>query len=454
MRVAVFTNKFPSRISTFFARDMRALINAGVDVEIFPFYPPDSRLWRYVPSILDEGVLPKSKVHHVSLSKTLNPSVWINVGPFVTEMARIGVSAIRFGPKRLAKSTYACLKALAWSCRNTKTRYDHILAYWGNYAASSAFVFHRLVDNSIPFSMFLHAGLDLYEGQVFMRQKLLYADNIIVVCEYNRQYLERHFADVYSQVAPKIYKYHLGLDLKEFKYNTSRRPVDRVLAAGSLEKYKGYDYLLRAAAILRNRGVDFQLDVVGDGKEANPLKGLAAELNLGARVRFPGWLAPDDVRKAMSGATIFVHPSNGDGDAVPTVVKEAMALGTPVIASSIAGIPELLDDGRCGVLVRPRDSGDLANAIQKLLQDEKLRFEYAQSGRRHAERLFDLWRNGQQLADILKWSKRQQGRVRSSSATEQVPGSSFPATQLATPEPTCSNSIDATVSAVEDESKV
>ena len=69
MRLAVFTNKFPSRISTFFARDMRALIDAGIDLDIFPFYPLEPELWRYVPDILNERVLPRNKIHHISLTR-------------------------------------------------------------------------------------------------------------------------------------------------------------------------------------------------------------------------------------------------------------------------------------------------------------------------------------------------------------------------------------------------
>ena len=80
-----------------------------------------------------------------------------------------------------------------------------------------------------------------------------------------------------------------------------------------------------------------------------------------------GWLRPADVKAEMEGATVFVHPSNGLGDAVPTVIKEAMALGVPVVASNTAGIPELLDGGKCGILVPPRNVIALADAVQKLV---------------------------------------------------------------------------------------
>ena len=73
------------------------------------------------------------------------------------------------------------------------------------------------------------------------------------------------------------------------------------------------------------------------------------------QVRFRGWLPFAEARDAMSRATVLVHPSDGLGDGLPNVLREAMALGTHVSASRVAGIPEALDDGRCGIRVPPKD---------------------------------------------------------------------------------------------------
>ena len=130
----------------------------------------------------------------------------------------------------------------AWGHR-ADNDYDHVLSYWGNYAATNAYLFHRLVGRPIPFSMFLHAGMDLYQQPVFMRRKLLYADNIIVVCDYNRRFLEKHYSDIFPQISQKIHKYHLGLDLAELPYKPGNRAAHKVLAVGYFAKYKGFDYL-------------------------------------------------------------------------------------------------------------------------------------------------------------------------------------------------------------------
>src|SRR5256886_16950438 len=75
LRLAVFTNRFPGKVCTFFARDMRALVEAGVEIDIFPIYPLEPDLWRYVPEILAERHLPRARVHHGSTKLRLRSPV-------------------------------------------------------------------------------------------------------------------------------------------------------------------------------------------------------------------------------------------------------------------------------------------------------------------------------------------------------------------------------------------
>jgi colanic acid/amylovoran biosynthesis glycosyltransferase len=407
MRLAVFTSQFPGRVNTFFARDVRALLEAGFDIEIFPIYPLDASLWRYVPDCLNEKILPRNKVHHLSLHHVVHPKL---VGrkkysALFQDIVRVSASATKFGVESLAKSVYALGKGMAWA-REFPNNFDHVLAYWGNYAATCAYLYNRLSDQPVPFSMFLHAGTDLYRTQVFLDQKLLYADNIIVVCEFNRNFIRELYPDLFHLIAGKIRLHHLGLDLAEFPYQPGNRPRMKVLGVGALEKYKGFDYLLQAAGELIRRGIEIEVELVGDGKEREALKALTGKLDLSDRVSFRGWLPPHEVKDTMKRATLLVHPSIGLGDAVPTVIKESMALGTPVVASSIAGIPELLDDGRCGVLVPPRNVEALAGAIQGCLDNQATRRKYADTARQYAEQKFDTWRNGLQLAEVIRSTKR------------------------------------------------
>ena len=387
---------------------MRALIEAGIELDIFPLYPLDRDLWRYVPEILDEVVLPRHRVHHLRLSETLRPRGLTRAGGiarFLRDTWAIRASAIGYGFAPVIKSEYAFLKAWTWAQEHRDT-FDHVLAYWGNYSASCAYLFHRQMTRSVPFSMFLHAGTDLYRDQVFLEQKMLYADNIFVVCDFNRQFIKMHYPDVYSHLEHKIHLYHLGLELGDFTFSPNGRRPHSVLAVGSLEKIKGFDYLIRAVERVVQRGLNVQLELVGDGPERASLERLADQLGIASRVTFSGLRAFDHVRTAMTQSTFLVHPSIGLGDAVPTVIKEAMAIGTPVVASRVAGIPELLDEGRCGTLVPPKDVEALAAAIERLLMDPELRGRHAAAARRYAESQFDLWRNGSALAARLRGARR------------------------------------------------
>lgn len=407
MRLAIFTNRFPSSC-TFFARDVRALLEAGIELDIYPIYPLDSKLWRYVPDILNEHVFLRSHVHHITIRKSLIPTADISLDKtliYFKDVISISCSAASYGFIPLAKSIYASIKAWGWA-HHTKRKYDHILAYWGNYAATCAYLFHRLTDRNSAFSIFLHAGIDLYRDQVFLKQKLLYADNIFAVCDFNRQFVQELYPDIFQRISNKIHVYNLSLDLSEFPYSPHNRPERKIIAVGGLTKLKGFNYLLYAVHDLVSRGLEVEVDLIGDGEERNSLKLLADKLGIASRVKFTGWLPFKEVKNAMLQATILVHPSSDIGDSMPTVIKEAMALGTPVVASNVAAIPELLDDGKRGVLVPPRDSKALADAIEKVINNEPLRRHYSELGRSYAEKKFDLWKNGQYLANILNLTQR------------------------------------------------
>jgi colanic acid/amylovoran biosynthesis glycosyltransferase len=410
MRLAVFTAEFPGRINTFFARDMAALVRAGVEIDVFPIYPLRARYWSAVPEYLNADVLPRNRVHHVSPLAGLRPTrtaSWRRWARFVADTARVRAAAVRFGPDAIVKTEYSCLKAWSWA-RETSEPYDHVLAYWGNYTATAAYVFHRLLDGDdgdVPLSILLHAH-DLYERQVFLRQKLLYADNILVVCEFNRRFLAARFPDVFPRIASKVHLHHLGVDVSSITPSFGERPANKCLAVGRLDPSKGFDDLLRAAAIVHRRGRDITVELVGDGEQMGTLRRLAESLGIADRVLFRGWLAFDVVPAAMTDATMLVHPSCGLGDAVPTVIKEAMALGTPVVGSTAVGIPELLDNGQCGLLVPERQIEQLADAIERLLVDPALRARLARTARVFAERTFDVWRNGERLAALLQATRR------------------------------------------------
>ena len=164
---------------------------------------------------------------------------------------------------------------------------------------------------------------------------------------------------------------------------TGRAPQDRastplptlpdryVLAVGSLIPRKGYDVLVKAAGLIRDRGHHLDLVIVGDGPETASLATLTKELGLEDRVFFAGDMSHTETLRFYPRAKFFVHTALEE--AFGLVLLEAMSFGKAVIATRVGGIPEFVQDGRTGLLVHPDDPAALAEAMMRLDRDDPLR---------------------------------------------------------------------------------
>lgn len=146
---------------------------------------------------------------------------------------------------------------------------------------------------------------------------------------------------------------------------------DVILFVGALVKQKGLEYLIEACNILREN-LEFTLIVVGDG----PLRKELEKRSEGLNIIFTGFRK--DVNRFMKDADILVLPSISEG--LGFVVLESMAVGTPVLATKVGGIPELIENGKNGVLVEPGDPVALADGIKKLLKEKEFREKIIKSG--------------------------------------------------------------------------
>lgn len=148
-------------------------------------------------------------------------------------------------------------------------------------------------------------------------------------------------------------------------------------AVGRLSAEKGFDLLIRAAHELILRGLDIQVIIAGDGEAESELMHLIHELQLQDRVRLLGYRS--DVRGLYEAMDLFVLSSLREG--LPNVVLEAMAMEAPVLATRVAGIPRLVQDGDNGMLIDSGSVEQLAESIGKLFKDATLRARLAAGGR-------------------------------------------------------------------------
>src|SRR5207244_4976908 len=170
--------------------------------------------------------------------------------------------------------------------------------------------------------------------------------------------------------------YH-GVEIPAAVPVRERRESPVVLAVGRLVEKKDHATLLRAAALVRDRGTPFAMRIAGEGLEWARLQRLVHELSLADRVPFLGPLTQDEVRAEYAAADVFALPcrrlDNGDRDGLPNVIQEAMAHGLPVVTTTLRGIREAVADGESGLLAAPGDEHGLAAALDQVLLDPVLR---------------------------------------------------------------------------------
>jgi glycosyltransferase involved in cell wall biosynthesis len=152
-------------------------------------------------------------------------------------------------------------------------------------------------------------------------------------------------------------------------------------SAGRLSPEKGFDNLIRAAHDLIRRGFDVELVVAGEGDEQSRLQALSESLGVASRVHLLGYVA--DLRSFYEAIDVFALSSLREG--LPNVLLEAMAMGVPVVATRIAGIPRLITDGENGLLVEAGSVDQLVNALERVLTDDATGNQFGARGRMTVE---------------------------------------------------------------------
>ncbi len=215
-----------------------------------------------------------------------------------------------------------------------------------------------------PLSITVHAR-DLYISPKYLQAKIDACDPLVTVCDYNRQWLaDRNFRVDRLAVVP------CGVQVEPVA--PQERTGANLVGVGRLVEKKGFDLAVRALPAVRTRVPDVHLDLVGDGPERQRLESLARECGVADLVTFHGARPHAEALAMIDAATAFVLPcridSEGDSDALPVVLREAMARGAAVVSTTVAGIPETITPDT-GWLVAPDDEMALADAISAVLTD-------------------------------------------------------------------------------------
>jgi glycosyltransferase involved in cell wall biosynthesis len=182
---------------------------------------------------------------------------------------------------------------------------------------------------------------------------------------------------------------------------------------------KGFDVMIDALGLLKARGVAFTAAIAGDGEERESLAERIRAAGLADSIELTGPLDSDQVRAEMNRASVFCLPctigDDGNRDALPTVLLEAMAGGLPIVSTPVTGIPEILDEGRAGLLVPERDVEATAHALAELLDGPEHRATFARRGRERARALFD---REKQAAILAGWFREVASTATASGRTD------------------------------------
>ncbi len=260
----------------------------------------------------------------------------------------------------------------------------------------------------IPFSFTAHAK-DIYDARLnpgdLLQRKLTAARFSVTCTEANRAHLLERGCGCGG-----LHTIYHGLDIALFSRRTRRlvrHGPPLILSVGRFVEKKGFLDLIEACAILRQRGVSFRCEIVGEEGEASAaMRALIANEDLADCVTLCPPATQRALRDIYAEAALFALPcritASGDRDGIPNVLAEAMAMELPVVTTDVSGILELVSDGQSGLVVRPGDPAALAAALEELLQaPAERRLEMGRAARAVIVERFDSLKTTHALKQLL-----------------------------------------------------
>jgi colanic acid/amylovoran biosynthesis glycosyltransferase len=412
MRIAYLASRYPAVSHTFIQREIAGLRELGVTIDTFAIRraQPDEVLSR-----ADEA---EARGTYALLPVRVTHLLRAHLRALVRHPRGYRATlreALRLAPRgargALWQAFYFGEAVLLWD-RLRRRRIPHVHAHFANVASDVAllatYLGREAGDGPRSWSLTMHGSTEFYDVPGYrLAEKARTAAFVACVSDFTRSQMMLFLEEEHW---PKLALVRCGVDPERFAPGVvaggkapggsgGAGPV-RVLAVGRLVGGKGFALLVDAVHALVARGRDVALTVVGDGPSREHLHAQAARLGLGDRVEWVGALGQDEIREAYARADVFCLPSFAEG--VPVVLMEAMAMEVPVVATRIAGIPELIEEGESGLLVTPARADELADAIGRLVDDPALRARLGAAGRRAVLEGYDLGRWTAALRELFE----------------------------------------------------
>jgi glycosyltransferase involved in cell wall biosynthesis len=379
--LAVLVHEFPKLSETFVLGDLLALEERGVRLHVFSLRRPEVELAHdtvtqlrapveYLPEV--RGRQQKLLVRAVELAMFARDPVRFSLG-----LAEVYASP-DYSRLRLQQAVLLAQGLLRLGAPPLYVHFAHKPGTVGRFAALML---------GLPFAVSAHA-VDVWTPSAReLRVKLSDAAVVLSCYEEAQQFLTR----IVNGATPVELAPH-GVEIPSSPQRAEVSPPV-LLAVGRLVEKKGFDTLLRAAALLRDRGIEFRVEIGGDGPLWPTLQRLVRELSLEDHARFLGPLTQDELEDHFARAALFVLPcqvgSDANRDGLPNTILEGMARGLPIVSTTLPSVMEAVSDGREGRLVAPQDPLALADALSELLGDQLLRRRLGAAARERVAAQYD-----------------------------------------------------------------
>ena len=393
-------SRFPKLTETFILYEILALQELGVQVEVYP-------LVRERTSVMQpEHAAVVARAHYqpfISLPILLSQLYFLARRPGAYLSTLAAVIRATWGSRNFLVGAIGIFPKAAHIARLLERELvTHVHCHFANHPAVAGFIIRRLA--GIPFSFTAH-GSDLHVDRHMLCQKVREARFVVPISSFNREVIVGECGEAHRH---KLVVIHCGVDTSVFRPNPAPRSDDRftILCIGTLHEVKGQTYLVEACRLLDEKGIDFTCHLVGDGEDREALTRQIGEAGLTGRVVLHGQRTRTEIAELLSRTDVLVAPSvptsEGKREGIPVVLMEAMSSGVPVVASDLSGIPELVEDGRTGLLAPPRDAAAIARCLIELHEDRELRDRLGTAAREKVCREFDVRSNAAQLAEQFR----------------------------------------------------
>lgn len=404
MRIAFVTGRFPVLSEPFILNQITGTIARGCDVDVFAVQGPPNATDKVHPDFERFGL--KERTHYPPqppADKSLRPAAIEEVLDQLAATHPCEARALRQLQQKSATPPWKML--LRGAAIAARGPYDVIHCQFGFFAEAMLMLRDAGVHDAAVVTTFRGGDISRYvdqQGADVYRRTFADGDHFLANCAFFRDK-----AVAIGCPKERIEVHGSGIDLSRFEFIERKGPsagAVHIATTGRLVEKKGLPYILDAIEVLRQKGRDVHCHLLGDGPMKEALQAQAEDLGIEDAVTFHGWLTQSEIIATLAKCHLFVAASvtaeNGDQDAPVNTLKEAMAMGMPVVATLHGGIPELVVDDINGYLVPERDGLAIARAIERLMNRKQDWPTLGHAGREAVEAQFDMVRLNDRLVAL------------------------------------------------------